>query len=215
LWLSFCNGGVRLRNEHSGFFQPTQSQVPKIEGNHISGGQAHVRVEEYPWRIIVLDSAGGERWSLSHGELSFRFSQRGDILAIDLRGKLLPDENFYGFGERFNAFGQRGRIVTLWDVDCWDGNIHGQLNQAYKNIPLMHSTRGYSLFWNTAYRMRADIGNAVADRYRITVFGNILDVFLWPVPPEEALRSYTDLTGKPMLPHRWAFEPWRGGGGRR
>ncbi len=215
LWLSFCNGGMRLRNEHAGFFQPGQLKAAKIVTSTISIDEMEVRIEENPWRIVVRDRTGHERWSIGHGGLSLRFSPSGVVLAADLSGRLSPEENFYGFGERFNALGQRGGVVTLWDVDCWDGLIHGQLNQAYKNVPLVHSTGGYSLFWNTTYRLRADVGNAKPERYRLTAFGNIFDLFLWPTDPENALRSYTQLTGRPMMPPRWAFEPWMGGGGRR
>ncbi|MGB6133642.1 MAG: TIM-barrel domain-containing protein [Acidobacteriaceae bacterium] len=215
LWLSFCDGAVRLRNQNSGFFQPQQTESFTIAVNEIVSGDLRVRIEPHPWRIAVLDHAGNERWSIGRGDLSFRFSSSGEITAIDLRGALAATENLYGFGERFNALGQRGNVVTLWDVDCWDGNIHGQLNQAYKNVPLLHSTAGYSLFWNTTYRLRADIGNADPDKYRLTALGAIFDVYVWPAAPERALQSYLTLTGKPILPPRWAFEPWMGGGGRR
>ncbi len=215
LWLSFCNGAVRIRNQHSGFFPPQQLDTFTCADDRIASGDLRVRIESHPWRISVLDRGGSERWSVGCGDLAFRFSLSGEITAVDLRGNLTAAENMYGFGERFNALGQRGGVVTLWDVDCWNGNIHGQLNQAYKNVPLLHSTSGYSLFWNTSYRMRADLGNADPDRYRLTVFGNILDIYLWPSEPQRALQSYLKLTGMPILPPRWAFSPWMGGGGRR
>ncbi len=215
VWLSFCNGAVRLRNQYSGFFQPEQADPFTMTGRDIVSGDIHVRIENNPWRIVVLDSKGKTRWSLGEGDLAVRLDAAGEILAVDLHGRLSPEENFYGFGERFNALGQRGNVVTLWDVDCWSGNIHGQLNQAYKNVPLMHSTAGYSLFWSTTYRVRADIGNVSRNQYRLTAFGNIFDIYLWPTAPGYALQSYLRLTGMPILPPQWAFEPWMGGGGRR
>ena len=35
---------------------------------------------------------------------------------------------------------------------------------------------------------------------------------MWPGEPTRTLQAYTDLTGKPMLPPKWVFEPWMGGG---
>lgn len=215
LWLSFCCGAIRIRGRYPGFFQPDQSDPFAITDGEIASGSLRARIEKQPWRIVVLDRDKREVWSLRRGDLAMRLSKTGEILAVDIRGGLSPDENIYGFGERFNALGQRGNVVTLWDVDCWDGNIHGQLNQAYKNVPLMHSTTGFSLFWNTTYRLRADIGNAAEDKCRITAFGDIFDLYLWPTAPEDALQSYLQLTGMPILPPKWAFEPWMGGGGRR
>lgn len=218
LWLSVCNGALRLRNQHPGYFEAEPEDLEESGPNEYRCGTLRLQIAqhlgEHPWRI-VLRQVNGSVWSLGEGDLFIRFLPDGEIAAIDLRGSLAPDENFYGFGERFNALGQRGNVVTLWDVDCWEGNIHGQLNQAYKNVPLMHSTHGYSLFWNSTYRLRADIGNAESAQYRVTAFGNILDLFVWLAKPEDALRSYTELTGRPKMPPRWAFEPWMGGGGRR
>jgi len=215
LWLSVTGGALRLRNQHPGYFQAEPGEVLETGQNEFRCGGVHLRINEHPWRIVARNGSGQPAWSLGWGDLSVRFLPSGEIAAIDLRGRLEREENFYGFGERFNALGQRGNVVTLWDVDCWDGNIHGQLNQAYKNVPLMHSTRGYSLFWNTSYRLRADIGNADRGEYRITAFGNTLDLFLWLAKPEVALQFYTEITGKPKVPPRWVFEPWMGGGGRR
>lgn len=215
LWISVCKGALRIRNEHPGYFQAEDEELVAVGERTFRCGDVQVQIDDQPWRIVVRDKRGKVVWSLGAGDLLVRLSPSQEVIAVDLKRNLAPDENLYGFGERFNALGQRGNVVTLWDVDCWDGNIHGQLNQAYKNVPLMHSTRGYSLFWNTTYRLRADVGNADPHRLRITAFGNILDLFLWPRPPQSALRAYLELTGMPMTPPRWAFEPWMGGGGRR
>lgn len=215
LWLSFCNSALRICGEQRGIFDAQESELVKTGSNQFRCGGFTLKIATQPWSITVSDGSGRNIWSVRQGQLLTRVSSSGEVLAFDLHGELKPQENVYGFGERFNALGQRGNVVTLWDVDCWEGNVHGLLNQAYKNVPLMHSTNGYSLFWNSTYRLRADIGNADPDRYRITAFGDIFDLFLWPTTPENALRSYTELTGRPIVPPRWALEPWMGGGGRR
>ncbi len=215
LSLKIAHGALRLHNEHPGFFEDSATDLIETEKNIFQCGDESVHIQDEPFRILVCNRRGETIWSLGSGDFSVRFLPTGEIAAIDLHGDLEPEENFYGFGERFNALGQRGNVVTLWDVDCWDGNIHGQLNQAYKNVPLMHSTRGYSLFWNTSFRLRAEIGGADSTQYRLTAFGNTLDLFIWPAQPKEVLQFYTEITGRPRIPPRWAFEPWMGGGGRR
>ena len=212
LWISEANGAIRIRNVNKGIFDPQEVVLPQ----HVAtAGHPRIVLEQTPWRLVVFDDNGLERWSLREGELFLRLSSEGEVLAVDLRRPLGVEENLYGFGERFNALGQRKNVVTLWGVDCWDGNVHGQLNQAYKNIPLIHSTAGYSLFWNSTYRLRADVGATVEKQCRLTAFGNILDLFIWPCSAQQVLQRYTDLTGKPLIPPPWAFEPWMGGGGRR
>jgi alpha-glucosidase (family GH31 glycosyl hydrolase) len=99
-------------------------------------------------------------------------------------------------------------------MDVWNDLTVGLRNQSYKPIPIFHSSKGYMIFDNSSYRLRADIGNAQPDQYRISQFGPIFDYYIWVNSPEQALQSYTSLTGKPILPPKWAFEPWMGRTGR-
>jgi alpha-glucosidase (family GH31 glycosyl hydrolase) len=99
-------------------------------------------------------------------------------------------------------------------MDDWSGNTIGLRNQTYKPIPVFQSSRGGMVFDNSTYRLRADVGETRPDQMRLTQQGPIFDYYFWSCPPEQALESYTDLTGKPVLPPKWAFEPWMGRTGR-
>jgi alpha-glucosidase (family GH31 glycosyl hydrolase) len=222
LFVSFpALGGVRLSGSTRGFFDaaPAPFKSQKItQGLTASTGQFHVDIQLKPrWRISVkAQGQAGQGWELEQGDVAFRFSPDDKILAVDLGGNLEAHEAIYGFGEHFDQFNHRGHILNLWQEDAWDATVLGApRNESYKVIPLWYSTRSYSVFWNSSYRMRADIGCMDADRYRLTVNGPVLDLFVWPMPPETALEAYTTLTGKPIMPPRWAFEPWAGGGGGR
>ncbi|MHB9131816.1 MAG: TIM-barrel domain-containing protein [Armatimonadota bacterium] len=209
-------GGIRLHAESTGFFQPadllmlTYTRTPT--GTRIAVPGMVVVIKHDPWTIIVKDEAGQVKWQLGRDDLAFRFAPDGTILAVDISNTLAEHEAIYGFGERFDAVNQRGRAITLYDLDAWEGTIYGLRNQMYKPVQLLHSTCGYSLFLNTTYPLRADVGQAAPDRLRLTAHGPVLDLFLWPGDPLAALQAYTDLTGKPVLPPKWAFEPWMGGG---
>ena len=214
-------GGVRLSGSARGFFDaaatPFQAQKT-AQGIKASNGRFQVDIQLKPkWRISVKaeDQTGGS-WGVEQGGVAFRFSPDGKILAVDLTGNLEAREAIYGFGEHFDQFNHRGHILNLWQEDAWDATVLGvPRNESYKVVPLWHSTRGYSVFWNSSYRMRADIGCLDPDRYRLTVNGPVLDLFVWPTVPLTAMEAYTTLTGKPIMPPRWAFEPWAGGGGGR
>ena len=41
------------------------------------------------------------------------------------------------------------------------------------------------------------------------------DFYIWSGTPCEALTAYGTLTGLPIFPPEWVFEPWAGGGGGR
>ncbi len=89
----------------------------------------------------------------------------------------------------------------------------GLANTSYKSLPIFHSSKSYMVFDNSSYRVRADIGKADPNQYRITQQGPIFDFYFWTGAPERILHSYTALTGRVPLPPKWVFEPWMGRGG--
>ena len=216
-------GGVRLHNAHTGFFQP--QELAKITVKNSTGGttlitapDSLITIHRTPaWSITVADLVGKQpRWQLQHGDLLFRFNTDGTVKAVDVKWALQPEEGLYGFGEFFNSLNQRGNIITLWTTNAWDSvNAGMYTTMVYKPIPLIHSTRGYSLFFNTSYRARADVGKTNPQQCRFTTHGPIFDVYIWPLGPEQAINDYSALTGRPLLPPRWAMEHWAGGGSGR
>jgi len=223
LVLSFpSSGGLRLHGPDAGFFTPdalSPMEVKRTE-NEVRATANHLTVEiglKADWHLDILSANYPQPiWNLRRGDLRIHPDSRGQVAAVEMRGRLSPPEGIFGMGERFDSFNQRGRTLTLWQLDAWDSLVHGGLeNQAYKPIPLWHSTAGYSVFWNSSYQIRADFGNARQDEYRIVAHGPNLDLYVWSGDSQTALRGYSSLTGKPLLPPVWAFEPWMGGGGDR
>lgn len=207
-------GCLRLHASATGFFDAPPNlpviaaEVPGGVDAHI--GTLHVAIRMHPWSITVKENKR-IRWRLAQGDVAFLF-QGEEVAAISLNSALAQDEAIYGFGERFDAVNQRGRVITVHDLDAWEGTIFGLRNHQYKPIQLFHSTAGYSLFLNSTGRLRADVGQGSPDRLRLTQVGPVFDLYLWACDPLDALKGYTDLTGKPVLPPKWAFEPWMGGG---
>jgi alpha-glucosidase (family GH31 glycosyl hydrolase) len=211
-------GGVRIYGTDEGYFKPADLLPLNINGPTNPGlikiADGRVSIRQKPFAIFYNDAAGKKVTQLGADDLRFRFGRDGKILAADVRNDLKSDEVLYGFGERYDHFSQNGRVLTLWGMDDWLGNTAGLMNETYKPIALFHSSRGYSVFDNSTYRLRADLGKTIPQQYRLTQSGSVFDYYFWIDSPEKALRSYTDLTGKPVLPPKWAFEPWMGRTGR-
>lgn len=127
---------------------------------------------------------------------------------------LAEDEAIYGTGERFNELDQVGRRLLMWNVDAgYHGNsADAELWRGYKNIPILHSNRGYTLFFNSFYSASADIGYTNEQKYTLEFQGPQFDVYFWTGTPEENLVSYTDLTGKSVLLPKWAYQYSAGAG---
>jgi alpha-D-xyloside xylohydrolase len=118
---------------------------------------------------------------------------------------LEPDERFYGLGEHFDAFEQRGRKKRLWTQDA-SGTTTGA---AYKNVPFLLSSRHYGLFVHTTTPVTFQLGTSSARSAIVRVEEPLLDMFaIFGDSPKEILSSYTDLTGRATMPPRWSFGTW-------
>jgi alpha-glucosidase (family GH31 glycosyl hydrolase) len=211
-----ATGGIRIYGTDEGYWRPVGllplKSTQTSTSCSIETADGRIVIRRKPFSISFYDATGQEVTQIAAGGLAFRFGQDNKVLAIDFRNRLAPDEVIYGFGEKYDRFNQCGSVLTLWGTDDWLGNGEGLANTTYKPLPIFHSTRGYMVFDNSSYRLRADIGKTDPNQYRITQQGPIFDYYFWIGAPEKTLQSYTALTGSVPLPPKWVFEPWMGRG---
>jgi alpha-D-xyloside xylohydrolase len=118
---------------------------------------------------------------------------------------LTADERIYGLGERFTPLDHRGERLTLWNGDAWGTTT----DAAYKNIPFLHSSRGYGLFFHTPAPVTLELGSPSRRSATAQIGEPGLDLFVIFAPtPKDMLYEYTRLTGRAALPPRWAFGVW-------
>jgi alpha-glucosidase (family GH31 glycosyl hydrolase) len=209
-------GGFRIFGTKEGFWRPAEYLPMQVSESSdactIRTESGTILIQKNPFVILLPGDDGQPSLRIDAANVAFRFSSSGAVLAIDFRHNLDSDEVIYGFGEKYDHFDQNGHVLTLWGTDDWVGNWAGLANTTYKPLPILHSSKQYMLFSNSSYRLRADIGHFSPGHLRITQQGPILDWFFWVGTPENALKSYTALTGRVPLPPKWAFEPWMGRG---
>lgn len=118
--------------------------------------------------------------------------------------RLSVGETVYGLGERFTAFAKNGQSVDSWAADggtCTE--------QAYKNVPLYLSSRGYGVFVNDPGRVSFEVGSEVVSRVQFSVPGETLEyLVIGGKDLHEVIGNYTALTGRPALPPAWSFGLW-------
>lgn len=149
------------------------------------------------------------KWNILYSEDRFLCRQ----YRIEL--PLKSSEAIFGTGERFNDFNQRGRRVRFWNTDpCYHGysslKTH-DLWRGYKNVPIITSSRGITYFFNTTCCGEGDFGAEDETRMRLTFDDYLIDIYIWAGTPLENLKKYTALTGRQLLPPRWAFRYMAGG----
>jgi alpha-glucosidase (family GH31 glycosyl hydrolase) len=209
-------GGMRIYTSEEGYWRPADLLPLAAKFTHgscsidFAGGK--IMIHRDPFSISIDDAAGAETVAIAANSLAFRFSPDGKIVGVDFRHRRDRDELIYGFGEKYDHFNHNGNVLTLWGTDDWVGNGEGRANTTYKPLPIFHSSKGYMVFNNSSYRLRADMGKTEPGQYRLTQPGPIFDYYLWIGTPAKALESYTALTGRTPVPPKWAFEPWMGRG---
>ena len=218
LILSFADDGVRVRSGKGGGRFDAEAEAVTVTEEAgwtlcVCGGRTVEIVPGADWHIVIGISG---RPVFTIDRCTFRRTNAPGKEGYELNVPLTPDEMVYGFGERFDAVNQRGHVVALYQRDAYMSIMGGLANETYKNIPLIHFGSGYTMFVNSTYRIRADVGVHDADRLRLGINDPGIDLFLWAGKSRlEDMRSYAKLTGYPMLPPKWAFEPWAGGGSGR
>lgn len=113
-------------------------------------------------------------------------------------------ELVYGLGERFGPLVKNGQSVDVWNADGGTAS-----EQAYKNVPLYLTNRGYGVLVNHPGHVSYEIGSEAVERVQFSVAGESLEYFVIYGPsPAEILERYTALTGRPAQVPAWSYGLW-------
>ena len=107
-----ATGGVRICGSDEGYWRPTDLLPLKTTRTpascSIETAEGRIVIHQKPFSISFYDATGNRVTQIGPGDLAFRFSSDGKILAIDFKNHLAPDEVIYGFGEKYDRFNQHG-----------------------------------------------------------------------------------------------------------
>lgn len=214
--------GIRVGSTRTGFFE--SEELRKITYTTSDGKVTAVAGQE---KVVLTYSPNGwtldfyngnvKKTSLSSENIQFGFVGE-EVKKIKFSFAANENEKFYGLGERFNAVYQNGYAVSLWNRDTgyhtsYSTNPEDYL-ESYANIPILHSTDNYTIFFNSTCAGTADICKTEANRFFFDFNEDIFDIYIWTNTVTENIQSYSALTGLPYVPEKWAFRYWAGGGSR-
>jgi alpha-glucosidase len=167
-----------------------------------------------------------EGWILSSSALKLVIGEKGDLKCCQADGltlreehppqrqgnawihrtRLQPEEHIYGLGERAAPLNLRqtpDKTYQLWHYDA--GGIYSSgTDPLYLCIPVyigLHSAGSYLAFYENTHAGHATF----KDEAEIYFEGGALRYYLSVGQPAQLLERYTELTGRPPLPPRWAF----------
>ncbi|WP_240422362.1 glycoside hydrolase family 31 protein [Listeria costaricensis] len=189
-------------------FDPT---APRLSGNETCGkfqkGDLTIEAQNNPVRLTI--SFKGDVLLVSHAiypAFQWYTDASGAVQKVRCHLDSPKQQEFYGFGERYNALSQRGQVL-----DCFVYNQYrDQGTRTYIPMPFYHTNSGYSVFVDTARYTSFDLGNQLADKHTITIELNneAADLYLFMGDVPHALQKYLQHTGQPEMLPVWALGPW-------
>ncbi|MEH6406794.1 MAG: TIM-barrel domain-containing protein, partial [Leeuwenhoekiella sp.] len=219
LLLEICTPEIiRIRSSWTGTFEldeqymVTQYNWSKTNWNQeetdktitISTSQLKLEINKEPIEIAIYDTKGNLLSSEETDTKSLGGYTQNET--VGSQKMLALDENFFGFGERMDFLDRRGKKLKL-SVGRGEGRPHiigayNILEANYSPIPFFMSTKGYGIFFHTAYNSTWDMGSSSTNHYSFEAEGGELDYYFMYGPDfPSILDHYTDITGKaPLLP---------------
>lgn len=117
---------------------------------------------------------------------------------------LRRDEHFFGLGEKTGRLDRRGEQYKMWNSDkpCYS-TVEDPL---YKSIPFFMSNYRYGIFLDNTYKTEFKFGTESREWYSFEVpDGEMVYYFIFGKDFKEIIGQYTTLTGKPIMPPKWAL----------
>lgn len=219
MYFSFpTDGGVRFHADKTGYFNP--SDVSTI--NYTAEGAAIVMQANdttvkffktaNPWRFEVYNAENEMViWYLAD-HMYFGYDEKGELQKVKIASAVDEYEKLFGLGERFNGLIQNNKTIEMWNFDSMAQLVisYGDHNVGYKNIPILHSNNGYTVFHNSTYYGVVDVAESKKDECSFEFYGPILDMYVWTGETVENIARYNELTGSTVTVPKYALSYWAG-----
>lgn len=158
-----------------------------------------IRVNKEPFTLQIFDKY--QKLLLAdHENGGHRAEGRGVVVNKLMRS----DEQFFGLGEKSGSINRRGKTFRMWNSDkpCYSVSE----DPLYKSIPFFISSYRYGVFFDNTYKSEFDFGSKSSDHYSFSApGGELIYYFIQGNDYKEIISGYTQLTGKPIMPPKWAF----------
>lgn len=138
--------------------------------------------------------------------LEIRFNSEGKPLSQKTTLNADSTEKFFGFGERFNGFNQRGKNL---DVRVYEEyKSQGEGSRTYLPIPFFLSSGNWGHCVNSSRKVAYDLTGNNSWNFEVELECMDLECYYYIGKPAEILKYQAEITGFPVLPPEWAFGPW-------
>jgi alpha-glucosidase len=119
----------------------------------------------------------------------------------------MPDENFFGLGDKSGNMNLRGRHFQNWNTDAY--SFGWDQDPLYRTIPFyigVHQSLAYGIFFDNTFRSYFDFGREDASKTSFWADGGELQYYYIHGPHVmDVVKRYQSLTGTHPMPPQWAL----------
>lgn len=158
-----------------------------------------IRISKAPFRLQFFDKY--QKLILSDYGDQGHAADSGFVVS---RKTIRSDERFFGLGEKAGTIDRRGKTYKMWNSDkpCYSVNE----DPLYKSIPFFISSYNYGIFFDNTFKSEFDFGRTSKDQLTFSAPGGELVYYVIAGSSyKEIIHNYTRLTGKPIMPPKWAL----------
>lgn len=202
----FDPAGTFVRNNES--FAVVNEMLEAIGPVRVNDEPACYEIFTTKLRIRVNKNNGQIRIYDKWQKLIFSdFKERGhvaDSTSLKAYKVLRSDENFFGLGEKTGPLNRRGRSYKMWNSDrpCYSVTE----DPLAKSIPFFMSSYRYGIFLDNTYKTEFKFGTESDEYYSFEAPGGaFVYYFIFGKDYKEIQEQYIALTGKPIMPPKWAL----------
>lgn len=178
----------------------------------ITTSALRVTVTKQPYSLEVYDLAKQKVLSTSGGvgnEMSWLTDGNNIIEKVEEGYNSPSDEQFYGFGEHYGNFTQRGKAI---DTYCYN-QYQNQGDKTYYSVPFFYSSKGYGIYLNTTAISKFDMASSNQSQYSFAAetdgtASSMLDYYFISGSPLDIIGEYNNISGHPQELPKWAFGLW-------
>lgn len=170
----------------------------------IDAGKLILKIRKSPFRLVFCDRNQEILVREKDGIINAGLGYRDSIVYETM---FLPeDEHFFGFGGYKNPLDMRGRSMRCYSTELGESNKGGGFP-----VPFFLSSKGYGIFFNNLDDDVTFQMGTVPDEYSFhgpngNKEGWHMDYYFMYGPGfPDILKSYVEITGKPLLPEKWYF----------
>ncbi|MCB9232001.1 MAG: glycoside hydrolase family 31 protein [Bacteroidia bacterium] len=176
-------------------------------GWSVTTATVQVRVSRSDMRVAFFSVDGGIE--INRDEKGFHWEPHpefgGNI--VKMSKHVYPGEHYFGLGDKATSMNLRGKRFMNWATDEYGFGV--ERDPLYKAIPFyigVQQQKAYGIFFDNTFKSYFDFAS---ERKTATSFwahgGQMNYYFIYGPDAISVVERYTNLTGKPELPPKWAL----------